>query len=432
MQINNEKLPVLYNRDAENDNTDCGSISEQEPKSENTHLKETIKSKKSTRSFDPVPFYIFSVLLCLLAVFSVTLCLFSAGKEMISAEKIIEYFASDFLGVDINSTDKNIYEFLMSGSFGEDNSQDNNDNSLNANTQNKTEEDKNDQLPPEDDDLPTETEKGPAAEPEIPEGEYAIITTDLSSKEITISNRTEYEIDVNNFLDSSIQEQPYTLSINEDMTIDPLVLIIHTHGTEAYSEEGSVSYSETKNLPRSDDVTKNIVAVGSEMAKILNKNGIPTLHCQIMHDKESYQNSYERAKQSIKQYIEKYPSIKYVFDIHRDSIVGDNKIKYRPLTSINGEATAQIMFVMGSNVNTPEHKDWEKNLTLALKTTELLNTCYDGFTRTMSLRESSYNQQYTNGSLLIEIGSCGNTLSEAKRAGVICAESLSEMILKGW
>ena len=48
---------------------------------------------------------------------------------------------------------------------------------------------------------------------------------------------------------------------------------------------------------------KNIVAVGREMATILNQNGIPTIHCQIMHDKDSYNDAYTYSAATIKKYL---------------------------------------------------------------------------------------------------------------------------------
>ena len=378
-----------------------------------------------------------SILLCLLSVFALFICLFTGAEKFISAEKIVGYIASDFLGIDPSKDNRNLYEILMSGSFGD--SSQSTDNSKTENNEQYQENDTSpplndsteDAYPPPDDNQPSLPD-GNGSSSTIPEGEFAIVSTDLSSKKTSVSNQTEYKINIEDFINSSNKNEGYIFGINENMTVDPIVLIIHTHGTEAFSNEGSVSYSETTNVPRSDDVKQNIVAVGEEMARVFNENGIPTLHCRIMHDKESYKNSYMRAAETIKSYIEKYPSIQYVFDIHRDSIVNENNVKYKPITIINGDATAQVMLVMGSDYNSPSHINWKTNLTLALKLTESLNQKYTSFTRTVSLRSTSYNQEYTKGSLLLEIGSCGNTLKEAKRAGIIVANELSEIIKQGW
>ena len=377
-------------------------------------------------------YYMISILLCLLTVFVSTLSIFSSDNSILNTDNIIEYIADDFLGLDINNG--NILDFWMCDGNSSQIGNDTQKTDIN-NTDNYT--DKSPQTSDTDNGslIPDETqttEKDNIPSPALPDGEYPIINTDLSSGKTSISNMTDYDINVSEYALREIKNEPYTLKINADMTLDPLVLIVHTHGTEAFSLEGSTSYSETTNIPRSTNTEENIISVGKKITEILNKSGVPTIHCEIMHDKESYQNSYERSAQSIERYLKRYPSIKYVFDIHRDSIVNDQNVKYRPITEINGESVAQIMFVMGSDVNSPEHVNWESNLTLAIKATEALNAKYNSLTRTISLRASSYNQQYTTGSLLVEIGSCGNTLSEAQRAAEIFAIEVSEIIKSGW
>lgn len=388
------------------------------------------KDRKLSRN--NVLYYILSVVLCLVTVFVSALSIFSGKNSILDTNKIIEYIAGDFLGLDLDNG--SIFDLWMPDGdllHGGSNDQTENNTTNNSSTNKSpdTSSDDTESTPPDDTQNIIEDE---IPSPVLPDGEYPIISADLSSATTSISNMTTYEININEYANRDIENDPYILKINTDMTLDPLVLIVHTHGTEAFSEEGSTSYSETSNIPRSTNTEENIISVGKTIAETLNKNGIPTIHCEIMHDKESYQNSYERSAQTIKKYLERYPSIKYVFDVHRDSIVNDQNIKYRPITEINGEPVAQIMFVMGSNVNTPDHVNWESNLTLAIKATEALNSKYNSLTRTISLRASSYNQQFTTGSLLVEVGSCGNTLSEAKRAGVIFANEISEMIKSGW
>ena len=48
--------------------------------------------------------------------------------------------------------------------------------------------------------------------------------------------------------------------------------------------------------------------------------------------------------------------------------------------------------------------------------------------RSVDLRSPSFNEQYTKGSLLLEVGAAGNSLNEAKRAAAIFAEALAEEI----
>ena len=79
------------------------------------------------------------------------------------------------------------------------------------------------------------------------------------------------------------------------------------------------------------------------------------------------------------------------------------------------------MLVVGSG---EDHPNWEKNLTLAAKLQKNLDTLYPTLARPMTLRQSVYNQDLAPGSLLVEVGSHGNTLQEAlagARAFARCA-----------
>ena len=291
----------------------------------------------------------------------------------------------------------------------------------------------NDTEAPKETTAPPETREPETREPEpvvnppaLMEGCYPIIDIDLSAPELGefyLSNETPYNPDLRYLSGAAI-----SVFKNQNTGAGPLVLILHTHATEAYSEEGAYFYDDETIAPRSNDPKENVIAVGSVMASVLRENGIPTLHCTIMHDKESYKDSYNRSAATIKEYLNKYPSIKYIFDVHRDSLVRDSGEKLRPITEINGVATAQVMSVVGTDYMGAVHPLWENNLSLAARLQSILNERHMGIARHIYLRGPSFNQQYRDGSLLLEIGSCGNSLDEAKRAGVIVAEALSDII----
>ena len=266
----------------------------------------------------------------------------------------------------------------------------------------------------------------------VPEGEMPIIPSDLSTvfaaESVFLSNFTSFSPDTQALFAAEYPLLPAAELAGED---EPIVLIIHTHGTEAYSEENRNSYSDTANVPRSTDTSENVVAVGRVMSEVFTERGIPNIHCKIMHDEESYKDSYSRSAETIKKYLALYPSIKYVFDVHRDSIVKENGEKIRPVFSYNGETVAQVMSVVGTNELGASFPDWEKNLNLALKLHTLTEEKYGAMSRPINLRGAAFNQHYSESSLLLEVGSCGNTLAEAKRAGELLADSLSDLIIKG-
>jgi hypothetical protein len=49
--------------------------------------------------------------------------------------------------------------------------------------------------------------------------------------------------------------------------------------------------------------------------------------------------------------------------------------------------------------------------------------------RSINLRSASFNEQYTKGSLLIEVGASASTLDEAKLGAKILAEYLAREII---
>lgn len=257
----------------------------------------------------------------------------------------------------------------------------------------------------------------------VPADAYPIVPTDLAAKnETDIKNETSFSIDVN-----SIAKDARLLQ-GAQITSEPLVLIVHTHGTESYAADGAAFYNDEINYPRSEDVSKNIVAVGKVLADKLNEAGIPTIHCETMHDKDSYIKAYERSAESIQYYLEKYPSIKYVFDVHRDSLIRSDLTKLKPVALYGGEACAQVMMIVGSNEKGAGEYDWESNLVLAEAIQQNLFEGANGVARQIYLRGATYNQQYAQHGILVEIGSCGNTLSEAKNAATAFADAFAKVV----
>lgn len=270
----------------------------------------------------------------------------------------------------------------------------------------------------------------PETEPHESEAEtkYPIEVMDLSQKQLGeyyIGNETGYSPDIRALLESDFSVPE--VSINEKD--QPLVLIIHTHGTEAYMYDDTDFYiDDGGDISRTNDTERNVIHIGKLMTETLISKGINTLHCEVMHDKESYQDSYTKAAETIREYLSKYPSIKYVFDVHRDAIMKSDGSLVKAVTEIDGKNVAQVMTVVGSSYKGASFPDWEGHLSLALKLKKRLDEKYDRLSRPVYLRGAAYNQQYTPGSLLLEIGTSGNTLEEAERAAVLVAETLADLI----
>lgn len=98
------------------------------------------------------------------------------------------------------------------------------------------------------------------------------------------------------------------------------------------------------------------------------------------------------------------------------------------MVEVNGEATAQVMILAGSDYKGANFPDWEDNLAFALQLRETLNSDYPRLARPVYLRGAAFNEHLATRSLLIEIGSSGNSVEEALRAGELVAKTLADLI----
>ena len=258
----------------------------------------------------------------------------------------------------------------------------------------------------------------------IPDGAIPIVTYDLSHTGQGIGylhNNTYYNPDVNALLQTDV---------GTSFTVEPLVLVLHTHTSEGYLFE-NLSYLEGDlgEITHTKDVTNNMLAVGKAFISGLNKNSITAIHCTVMHDESGLSGSYERAAESIRFFLEHYPSIRYVVDLHRDAILTGEGEYVRAATEISGESVAQILPVVGSNAGGWEHENWEGNLALALQLRQELNQNNTSLCRPVMIKTSTYNQEMAPYAILLEIGTGANSIVEAIASATLAGEAFARVIL---
>ena len=221
-----------------------------------------------------------------------------------------------------------------------------------------------------------------------------------------------------------ILEIPWGVYFEE--TLEPQVLIVHTHATESFERFDRDIY-DIRNTWRSTDNNNNMVAVGDAMAQVLEENGIGVLHDTTQHDYPSYGGSYNRSAQSIKRYLEEYPTIKIVLDLHRDAM-DRNGTQIKPVIMVDGQKAAQIMIISACDSGNMGIPDWRENLRFAAEFQHYMESIIPEITRPVWLCYRKYNMDLTPGSLLVEIGSNANTLEEAVFSARLAGEALSELI----
>ena len=235
---------------------------------------------------------------------------------------------------------------------------------------------------------------------------------------ITINNETSYEVDVAACLASDT-----AIHVSGD---GPQVLIMHTHATESFEPYDTDTY-DTRHTWRTTDNTQNIVAAGEVMAEAIRSYGIEVLHDETQHDYPSYNGSYERSAVTVQDYLEKYPSIKVVLDVHRDAVQRDTTL-VKPVTEIDGRKAAQLMIIAGCDDGTMDMPNWSKNFRFAAGMQDAIESRYPSLTRPVFFCYRKYNQDLTTGSLLIEIGSHGNTLEEVLYTAQLAGDAIGSYL----
>lgn len=250
---------------------------------------------------------------------------------------------------------------------------------------------------------PTETVSVTVHTPQPESVSFSAEDADL----VKVINTTSYEVDMEALITKTLE---WNLCSDE-----PTVLILHAHATE--------SYAGTKNY-RSEEEGQNMLAIGDRLEDLLEKAGIGVIHDRTLHDAPSYNGSYASARTSMKEYLEKYPSIRLVLDLHRDAAedAQGNQIGYT-LSTKQGEA-AKMLMVVGTDAGGLTHPDWQDNMALAVKLHTQLQKEHPGICRSLQIRTSRFNQDLSPGALLVEVGSAGNTQEEAMLAVEILAQAI--------
>lgn len=216
------------------------------------------------------------------------------------------------------------------------------------------------------------------------------------------------------------------LSLKKGLTA-PQVLIVHTHTTECYAAH-SEGFANPDDPTRTDDPKKNMIAVGERVVSELRAAGIGVIHDTEIHDKP-YSGAYGHAKTAIERYLKQYPSIKVVLDLHRDAIYQSDGSHVKPTATVDGRAAAQVMIIVGmKNTSAVPNPHTADNLAFGARLQQALHTSYPGLARPMLLADARYNQQLTNGSLLIEMGSDANTLEEACYSGTLLGKAAARVL----
>lgn len=215
-----------------------------------------------------------------------------------------------------------------------------------------------------------------------------------------------------------------------DLTLDPEspgpeILIYHSHSQEGFTD-----------TVEGDDTT-TIVGVGDYLTELLREN----YGYEVIHDRNVYDLvngvldrnlAYDYSARAVETWLQKYPQIQVVIDLHRDGVDGKKFV-----INHQGKETARLMFILGMS-RTADQQDIsylpnpyiEENMAFALQMQKKAQEHIPGLMRNIYLMAYRFNLHYRPRSILLEAGTQLNTLQEEKNAMEVFAEIL-DMELKG-
>lgn len=196
----------------------------------------------------------------------------------------------------------------------------------------------------------------------------------------------------------------------------PLVAVLHTHPSEMYRTD-TFSPANPHDYHRFDTADTGVVRVGARVVDVLwNEYGIPAVHDTTLHNTPCHNCAYVESRATAQQLIRNYPSLEFMFDIHRDGAV-----EVSMLAGVGDETVAQLALAVGRG-----HGQWAQNRAAAESLAELFDQSYPGVFRRILHLDHRYNQDLHPRFLIVEMGNYYDHEKYALRT----AEMLAEVIAK--
>lgn len=259
---------------------------------------------------------------------------------------------------------------------------------------------------------------------------------DQETSEGNLSQEEEFSVLLNQYFSMDTKTTIDSSRLNNslidmDMTLDagqkgPQILIYHSH-----SQEGFLDTVE-------GDDTTTIVGVGDYLTQLLTE----MYGYEVIHDRGVYDLidgvldrnvAYDYSGAAVERWLEEYPQIQVVIDLHRDGVDGKKFV-----TDINGKPTANLMYILGMS-RTADNQDItylpnpyiKENMAFALQMQIRAQEMAPSLMRNIYLMAYRFNLHYRPKSILLEAGTQLNTLEEEKNAMEIFAQILDQELKGG-
>ena len=201
---------------------------------------------------------------------------------------------------------------------------------------------------------------------------------------------------------------PFFISNNINISIpNPDIYIYNTHDKEMYLDKFGVidAANLIKRNLKEDDI------------EVFIENDL------VSASKLGYIDEYKISRVYMEKVIKTYPNLKLLVDLHRDGV--DRLASY---IEKDGKSYAKILFVQGVR-----YENYEANLKLANKISDMLNERCEGISKGILLKDKEYqhddyNQDLSVNSILLELGTNNNTWEEVSNTIDILVPVLKEII----
>lgn len=205
----------------------------------------------------------------------------------------------------------------------------------------------------------------------------------------------------------------------KDEIEEPIIYLYNSHQTEEYQTSIIGDYSINPTVTMTDYILEDI----------FNKNGYKT-YVEERSVKEvlnknnwNYASSYKATRIFLEDIIKTHSSLKYFIDIHRDSLAKD-----RTTITINNRNYAKMIFLLGL-----ENPKYNENLEFIEKINNKINEYYPGLSKGIYKKEGPgvngvYNQDFSNRTILIEVGGYENTTNEVLNTAIAFSKCYLEVL----
>ena len=200
---------------------------------------------------------------------------------------------------------------------------------------------------------------------------------------------------------------------------EPTIYLYNSHDTEEYKPSSFAEYSVMPTVKLSDYVLKEELEKNG-FSVLIEEQTISSIRSSLGLN---YAGSYQASRVLMEQAKKNNPSLEYFIDLHRDSLDHD-----RTTLTYNNKNYAMVMFLVGL-----ENPNYLENLEFSTKISDAINAKVSGLSKGIYQKEGAgvngvYNQDFSNRTILIEIGGPENTIDEVYETLLILSEVLTEVI----